>query len=143
MAPKISAMPTMKTDLLESNVSSMGWTMCGILVSIMVSWTPLASAEERTWTRSEILTVTDAEATRLGYDVERMSVAFDVHNTTWESYHKTVEPVGGTAKQDEELKDRHYLAVYYASLNPMTKGGDFWVFLDLQTGQVTEVVVGE
>lgn len=35
-------------------------------------------AAERQWTRSEILAIADAEAKRLGYDVEPMTVSFEL-----------------------------------------------------------------
>ncbi len=43
-------------------------------------------AAERTLTRSEILTIADKEAQRVGYNVEGWGVSVDVYNSTWTRY---------------------------------------------------------
>ena len=66
------------------------------------------SAAERQWTRSEILAIADAEAKRLGYDVEQMSISFDPHNSLWILYQVT--------PMEEKLSGHQYWAVAYSNL---------------------------
>ena len=99
-------------------------------------------AAERTWTRSEILAIADKEAQRLGYDVEQMSVSFDVYNSQWRDYLKSLEGIGGLPDVQAKLKDQEYWAVYYSPMKQQL-GGDLWTFIDQQTGDIIERVRGE
>ena len=96
-------------------------------------------AEERQWTRSEILAVADAKARELGYDVEQMGVSFDAYNSKWNDYLKYL----GKADRDiDERLSQPYLAVYYAPLTMMV-GGDLWVFIDQNTGKPIYHLAGQ
>lgn len=106
---------------------------------------PLQAAE-RTWTRSEILAVTDQEAERLGYSVEQMSVSFDSSNSKWHDYLESATNFVPLPEVQATLRGREYLAVYYSPLHRPTdvqSGGDLWAFLDWTTGDIIEVVRGQ
>lgn len=93
---------------------------------------PVASAAERTWTRSEILAIADAEASRSGCDVERMSVSYDVSNSRWHYY-----------------LSRHRTFFTDPSINRSAESrassqcsGDLWVFIDRDTGEAVGTLQG-
>jgi hypothetical protein len=112
-------------------------------VILLTATVAVPLAAERTWTRSEILAVADQEAKRLGYDVEQMSVSFDVYNSQWRDYLKSLEGAGGMPDIEAKLKDREPLAVYYAPMKRFQLGGDLWIFIDWNTGEVIETIRGE
>ena len=99
-------------------------------------------AAERTWTRSEILAIADKEAQKLGYDIERMGVSLDIDNSTWRDDLKTSEQSGAIPQIEGKLKDRHYWAVYYSPLEEQL-GGDVFVFIDRDTGEILGIVRGK
>ena len=98
-------------------------------------------AEERQWTRSEILAITDAKAKELGYDIEQMSVSFDTYNSTWNDY---LKHLGKTDRDIDERLNQPYLAVYYAPLKmKMMFGGDLWVLIYRNTGELVYYLAGK
>ena len=117
---------------------------------------------ERKWTRSDILAIADKEAQGLGYDIERMGVSFDLYNSEWNAYWKTVNegvqvlepgenkfrPLSEQERQQttdqlmEGLSDRNYWTVYYSPLAEDVRDGDLWVFIDCDTGEVVKVLRG-
>ena len=109
--------------------------MAAILITGVVAATAVAA--ERTWTRSEILAIADAGAKRLGYDVEQMTISFDMSNSLWHAHLKAVEGIGGPLDIQKRLSGRWYLALHYSPMRmlQMAKGGDLWVFLDLRSGE--------
>ena len=122
----------------------------GVFALVVVLGVMSVSAAERTWTRSEILAAADAKAKELGYDVERMSVSFDVYNSGWRDYLKSI---GRTdAAIDSRLDGRTYFAVYYAPLKTRKAGveladpalgGDLWIFIDGDSGEVIYSLSGQ
>ena len=71
---------------------------------------------EQDWTRSKVLAISDQKAKALGYDIEGMSVSFDVHNSEWRNYLKSLTGIGGLPKVEEKLAGHEFWAVYYSSL---------------------------
>ena len=100
-----------------------------VMMVVVIGGLTSASAAERTWTRSEVLAIADAEARRLGYDIEKSSVAINVHSSDEWCRH--------------ELDSWKYWAVSYAPLNGLTKGGDLCIVIDRDTGKIIETRVGE
>lgn len=94
-------------------------------------------AEDKLWTRSAILAIADGEASRLGYDVEKMSVSFNTYNSKWRDHLARAE------KDFVPLKDRDYWAVYYAPLKKRTRGADLWIFIDRETDEIITVLRGQ
>ena len=107
-------------------------TSVAVVALFLVLSGHVALAAERAWTRSEILTIADAEAKRLGYDLEHLSTSFDVYNSKWEAYRAAMS-IGATARS-EQLKDRTYWAVYYGM--KFATGDGLFVFIDRTTGDV-------
>ena len=82
----------------------------------------VVSAAERTWTRSEILTISDAEIRRRGQNPEQMSVALGAF---------------GFEESCGKFHSLEYWTVLYRPLNTMTIDADICVFIDRSTGEVT------
>ena len=117
-------------------------SIAAVSMILLVAATANVSAAQRTWTRSEILATADKEAQRFGYDVEHMSVSFDVYNSQWRDYLKSRADDGGTPNVEAKLNGREYWAVYYGPMKAQP-GGDPWVFLDRDTGSLIETLQGE
>ena len=91
--------------------------------------------------QGDILNAANHEAQRLGYDLSQMRVAYDEGNSQWEEYHAA--HAGGQAKEtDTSLTGHVYQAVYYRP-EAEELGGDLWVFIDADTGEVLATIQGE
>ena len=91
---------------------------------MMVIGVATASAAERTWMRSEILAISDAEVRRRGGNPEEKAVAVAMTNE-W------------------RRSDLKVWTVLYRPLNVLTVGGELCVIIDRATGNVVETRVGE
>ena len=124
----------MRSKLTRSAIS--------ISIVMMLLSAGFVSATERTWTRSEILAIADKEAQEIGYDIERMGVSLDIYNSTWRDHLKTSERSDAISEIEGKLKDRHYWAVYYSPLKEQL-GGDVFVFIDRDTGEILGTFQGK
>lgn len=104
---------------------------------------PVAFAAERVWTRSDILAIADAEAKRLGYDVDHMGVAFDIYNSRWNELVGSTPPETASIGLLKKLDGRRYFAVYYSLMKEPMKGGDLFVFIDRATSEVVGTLQGQ
>lgn len=118
-------------------------SLIAIVGLIVLAGSDTIGAAERTWTRSEILAITDGKAKTLGYDPEHMSASFDFMNTGWNHYLRGLGDVGGMPNLERALKDRKFLAVYYRALKDQILHEDLWVFLDRNTGEIIDFIPGE
>lgn len=119
------------------------WTARALVTIAMALSAASVAAAERTWTRSELLTIADKEATHLGYDVEHMSVSFDKYSSQWRNHLKSSEK---EKEREEDLKDlehRECWVIYYAPLEELTLGGNLFIFIDRETGEVIKTIGGE
>ena len=89
-------------------------------------------AEERKWTRSEILAIADRATGKSVEDLDKLSVSFDAYNSHWKDFRKGQE-------DPPKLKGRDYVAVYYAPL-VKTLDGDMYVFIDRDTGEALDTM---
>ena len=108
---------------------------------LMTAMTPIALTAERAWTRSDILAIADAEAKRLGYDVDHMGVAFDIYNSLWNA-RAANRAASAPADLLKQLEGRRYFAVYYSLMKEPMIGGDLFVFIDRTTSHVLGVFQG-
>lgn len=115
-----------------------------ILSLVMALQLTGVAAAERTWTRSEILAIADGEVRKLGYDVEHMSVSFDVDNSQWR---EVLERRGLARNVEEKLRNRTYWAISYSALSDRLPDGIStksrsvtWVLLDRKTAQVIDTM---
>ena len=118
-----------------------GWMGLGVWL-LASSWWPGAAQAEEAWTRTGILTAADAEAQRLGYDVEHLSVSFDFRNSQWDGHTASFGVLRDLPRGIPKLRGHDYFAVYYA---PLVKelGGDLWVFVDRDSGDVITFLRGQ
>ena len=100
----------------------------------------LIVAEAPILTRSAVLAAADAEAQRLGYDIERMSVSFDYYNSLWTDHYKAVADTPHSNLR--ALEGRDFFAVYYGPLKKQL-GGDLWVFVERLTGEIITTIQGK
>lgn len=92
--------------------------------------------------QDDLLNAANHEAQRLGYDVSHMSVAYDDGNTQWEEHHVAHAGTPQTHEVDQRLHGHVYQAVYY-SPEADQLGGDLWVLIDAETGEVLAAVQGQ
>lgn len=111
---------------------------CAVMIMLLGAIrAPHVSAEaERVWTRGEILAIADAEAKRLGYDVDHMGVAFDVYNSLWHETATNRAPETASADLLRKLEGRRYFAVYYSLMKEPMFGGGLFVFVDRASGDI-------
>ena len=100
-------------------------------------------AAEKVWTRSAILAIADAEARRLGYNAEYMSVSFDWLNSPWQRYLGSLKGVGGMPNLEAKLKGQQYIAVYLSAMKERRDHEQLWVFIDRNSGAVIDTIPGE
>ena len=113
-------------------------------VALLVTLGPMdVFAAERAWTRSDILVIADAEAKRLGYDVDHMGISFDVYNSRWNERTANDAPDTAPAALLKKLEGRRYFAVYYSLMKEPMMGGDLFVFVDRNTSEVIGVLRGK
>ena len=115
----------------------------GALSALMTATAPIVPAAERAWTRSDILAIADAEAKRLGYDIDRMGISFDVYNSRWNEMATNSAPDAAPADLLKRLGGRRYFAVYYSLMKEPMKGGDLFVFIDRSTSEVISTLQGK
>ena len=147
--------PARRTSAIVAGRGRVGWrsdrpccpvrlfdTAAAISLALVIGCgAAVAAAEDKVWTRSEILAIADAEAKRLGYDVEHMSVAFDLYNTQWEQFE--MQSVQNTPPpMVQALTGRDFFAVYYGPMQAQS-GGDLWVFVDRHTGEIVTTIRGK
>ncbi len=116
-----------------------------VAVATTMSHSAAVCSAERTWTRSEILEVTDKEAQRLSYFIDEMSVSFDADNSVWQRHMKAYARLSGMTAIETKLRQlnaQDYWAVYYGPLGEQ-RGGDLWVFVDRQTGDILGTIQGQ
>jgi hypothetical protein len=130
-----------KILMLNRNVFAKQISIAAVIIGMTLN-VAIVSAADRNWSRSEIFAIADNEGQRLGYNIEQMSVSFDIYNSEWRSYLKSLTADGGMPDVEEKLKGLQYWAVYYAPLK-MTFGGDLWVFIDKGTGKIITVIQGK
>jgi hypothetical protein len=127
--------------LLEMNSVRQTVTIIAVFCFILSFSTVFAA--EKQWSRSKILDIADGEAQRLGYDIEHMSISFDIYNSKWSKYLHSMKELNALPKIQDKLKDRKFWAVYYAPLRKHVRGGDLWVFIDQDSGMIITTIRGE
>ena len=107
-------------------------------------------------TKEEIIKIAISKAKQLGYKTEDMNIIYDDDNkkikehlkrggvSTYNEDTKTWEKDLPTTPEQEYpgLKDKDYQSVYFGP-KTIAKGGDLWVFIDKNTGEVIKFVGGK
>ena len=105
--------------------------------------------------KQKIIEIAEAKASELGYKLYAMKVIYDERNEMMKKhfgrdelseYNKQTKSwgfvKGHTPEEDRpKLKGRDYQGVFFGPLQ-WTRGGDVWVFIDRNTGEVIDVSRG-
>jgi len=83
---------------------------------------------QRSLSKEQIIEIAKSKAEELGFNLKEMTVFYDEDNQKLEEY-----PL---------LSGRDYQAVYFTPKELML-GGDLWIFIDKNTGEVITYVMGE
>ena len=106
-----------------------------LLLSICVTclFTLLSACSTSALTRQEIVRIAGEQAKGEGIILANRNTVFDRGNKRWHRKFKTINTT--MAPSYEFLENREYQAILY-SLKRSQLGGDFWVFVDKQSGEV-------
>ena len=114
-----------------------------ICFSLILNFLVLSTGEAKEkWTRSEILKIADKKAIELGFNVDELSVSFDIYNTQWREYLDSANNFIPFPELQEKLKEINYLAIHYAQFKEVL-GGDLWVFINLDNEEIIQVIEGQ
>lgn len=126
-----------------------------LLISNFIK-TPEVFSQSDKLTKEQITQIAIGKAQELGYKTEDMNIIYDEGNqkikehlkrsgvSTYNEETKTWEKDSPTTPEQEypELKDKDYQSVYFGP-KEMVLGGDVWVFIDRNTGEVIKYIRGE
>lgn len=78
-----------------------------------------------------------------GYKVDDMNIRADEKNTAWEKkISKDPKVIQRKIVKRLNLEDKQYRAIYFEPKSK-GKGGDAWVFVDSDNGEIIGVILGE
>jgi hypothetical protein len=106
----------------------------------------LPKIEAHVVSEREAIQIANREAVRLGYDVKKMSIEIDQNNSAWRSALASVDVLKMKPDLAKRLQHRDYWAIHYApnqKLGPPVFGGELFVFVDKQTGDVIAHLMGQ
>jgi hypothetical protein len=107
-----------------------------------------ANVEDRSkakpMSKAEIMRIANKTAADMGYNLRKMKASMDEENTNWNWYiSKLPSPRSAEfVNIESRLKGRKYWAVYYEP-KPLQCGGDLFIFVDSQTGEVITTLAGQ
>jgi hypothetical protein len=89
--------------------------------------------------KERVIEIAKQAARDLGFDLKKMTIEADENNTKWKEEFASIENAPGHI--GKKVKDKKYWAVYFAPIPPsdpntVQMGGDLWVFVDANTGEV-------
>lgn len=120
--------------------------LLGTLVFINVCCTIAENAknevEQMEISKEKVHEIANNKAKEIGYDIKEMKVELDKENTRWNEYIKKGPILENDNKLRLALKDRKYWAAYYAPKR-IQFGGDLWIFIDKNTGEVITIIQGK
>lgn len=100
-----------------------------------------ASAQAKSWTRSEVMKEADQYLKQLGYDAEQYSVTFDYTNSHWAYFMKEERPNKDQFhfKYESKNTDKYWI-INYMALDG--SGQNVWLFMDRDTGSIDNFIQG-
>ena len=89
--------------------------------------------------KEKVIEIAKKAARDLGFDLKKMTMEADENNTKWKKEFPSLENAPGHI--GKKVKDKKYWAVYFEPFPPsdpntVQLGGDLWVFIDANTGEV-------
>ncbi len=127
-----------------------------LLIGVLCFLSSLAFSQSGKLTKEQIIQIASSKAKELGYKTEKMRITYDDGNklnkkhftregeSIWNEKTKKWDKVLLTTVKEEypELNGKHYQSVYFSPKKAML-GGDLWIFVDRDTGEVIKHVAGE
>ncbi len=127
------------------------WTLVLIL-----SFASLVFSQNKELTKEQIIKIAISKSEEIGYNSEEMDIVYDENNkkikehlmnvgvTIYNEETKKWDEVLPTTPEKEypALAGKNYQSVYFGP-KEMQKGGDLWIFIDRDTGEVIKWIGGE
>lgn len=134
--------------MLKTILLSLIIACCGVL--------PGAYSQSDKLTQDRILSISVAKAKGLGFDTGTMDITYDNNNEKLKTHLKRIgvsvydertktwvkDPPTSPEEEYPELKGKDYQAVYFGPKDTVL-GGDLWIFVDKNTGEVLRTVAGQ
>ena len=128
----------------------------GVILLILLFALSFTSCKQRELSKEEIIQIATVKAKGLGFNIEEMDILYDEENRALKEHllrkgvsiynRETKEwiPASSTTPEEEYplLTGRNYQAVYFGP-KVMMKGGDLWIFIDKNTGEVITYIRGK
>ena len=132
----------MKPKPMRSELNTLLRGIASLLLMLLVGCVNAVNrTEAKTVSKTEIMRIANKAATDMGYDLRKLKVSMDDNNSIWNEYISKM-PAGWHSNVVDRLKGRKYSALYYEP-KPLRFGGDLFVFVDRQTGQVVATLAGQ
>jgi len=126
---------------LGDKISIDAWT--GTLTSNSITIEVIDKKRTPSLTLDEAKEIGKRELKRRGYPVEDMRVEADEKNTAWQEFvAKEPSILQRQIVKRLNLEEKNYWAIYYAPKEAYL-GGDAWVFVDADNGEIIGVIFGE
>ncbi len=93
-------------------------------------------------TKTEAVTIANKEATRLGYNLNRIESSADAENSVWTHYLRQGVLRLRHLNLERKLASKRFWAIYYAPRQSQF-GGDLFVFVDKENGDVIDHLKGQ
>lgn len=87
--------------------------------------------------KEEAIEIANKELLKQDFDVTQKNVSADKENTAWNRHFLSDETaIENNLHIVESLKDKNYWAIYYQPKERRFLGGEAWVFVDKNTGEI-------
>lgn len=113
-----------------------------LVLSLWNMWNKLSHLKSAV-TVEQAIEIGKLELKQRGYSIENMRVEADENNSSWQkSITRDSSKLQKPIVKRLNLEEKKYWAIYYAPKDSQL-GGDAWVFIDINTGEVIGVILGE
>ncbi len=96
-------------------------------------------------TKEQAIKIANKEAKRIGYDISRTKIEIDKNNTVWNGWSgsihtnikgETLTALDANPEIKTKLKNKNFWAIYYHPEEHNVFGGDFFIFVDRNSGEI-------
>jgi hypothetical protein len=128
-----------------------------LLVIVLCFASSFAFSQSNQLTKERIIQIAISKARDLGYKTEKMNIVYDdgnksikehlkhigvsTYNEKTKKWEKDLPTTPG--KEYPELKGKDYQSVYFGPKGSGILGGNLWVFVDKNTGEVIKYIRGK
>jgi len=118
--------------------------------------TKITTEYEKELSKEQIIEIAKSKAEELGFNLRKMDIFYDEGNQKLKEHLKRIgvsvydretkewKPEVGTTPEEEypAIAGRDYQVIYF-SPQELMMGGDLWIFIDRNTGEVITYVMGQ